>query len=274
MRPKSLITLALLFQLVPEVNARVVKLRVERREAVLNGKSFGAVGPYEKLVGKVEFALDPAAPANAAIVDLSLAPRNARGEVEFSADFYLLKPVDASRGNGRLLYEVGNRGGKGLLHTFQKAKGSPDPTTAAEFGDGLLMTQGYALLWMGWQWDVPEGMMRMDMPIATDHGQPITGLVRANFIPNAKSDTGPLADRGHRAYPVDNPASRYPDFVTIAKGFGAGGRYVKEKSELDDALKEMINSKGPYVLDVEVPYQEHVLPMIPAGMTVKDLIKE
>src|SRR5580658_5654086 len=207
MRLKSLITLAFLFLLAPPVNARVVKLRVERREAVLNGKSFGAVGPYEKLVGKVEFALDPAAPANAAIVDLSLAPRNARGQVEFSADFYLLKPVDASRGNGRLLYEVGNRGGKGLLHTFQKAKGGPDPTTAAEFGDGLLMTEGYALLWMGWQWDVPEGMMRMDTPIATDHGQPITGLARANFIPNAKSDTGPLADRGHRAYPVDNPAS-------------------------------------------------------------------
>jgi hypothetical protein len=207
MRLKSLITLAFLFLLAPHANARVVKLRVERREAVLNGKPFGAVGPYEKLVGKVEFALDPAAPANAAIVDLSLAPRNARGEVEFTADFYLLKPVDASRGNGRMLYEVGNRGGKGLLHTFQKAKGSPDPTTAAEFGDGLLMTQGYALLWMGWQWDVPEGMMRMDMPIATNHGQPITGLARANFIPNAKSDTGPLADRGHRAYPVDNPAS-------------------------------------------------------------------
>jgi hypothetical protein len=207
MRLKSLITLAFLFVLAPQANARVVKLRVERREAMLNGKSFGAVGPYEKLVGKVEFALDPAAPANAAIVDLSLAPRNARGEVEFTADFYLLKPVDASRGNGRLLYEVGNRGGKGLLHTFQKAKGSPDPTTAAEFGDGLLMTQGYALLWMGWQWDVPEGMMRMDMPIASDHGQPITGLVRANFIPNAKSDTGPLADRGHRAYAVDSPLS-------------------------------------------------------------------
>ena len=207
MRLKSLITLAFLFLLAPHANARVVKLRVERREAVLNGKPFGAVGPYEKLVGKVEFALDPAAPANAAIVDLSLAPRNARGEVEFTADFYLLKPVDASRGNGRMLYEVGNRGGKGLLHTFQKAKGSPDPTTAAEFGDGLLMTQGYALLWMGWQWDVPEGMMRMDMPIASDHGQPITGLVRANFIPNTKSDTGPLADRGHRAYAVDNPLS-------------------------------------------------------------------
>jgi hypothetical protein len=207
MNLKYLIPLACLFLLPAETTARVMKLHIERREPVLNGKPFGAVGPYEKLVGKVEFALDPAAPPNARIIDLSLAPRNPRGEVEFTADFYLLKPVDPARGNGRLLYEVGNRGGKALLHTFQKAHGSTDPTTAAEFGDGLLMTQGYALLWMGWQWDVPEGMMRMEMPIATDHGQPITGLVRANFIPNAKSDIGPLADRGHRAYPIDNPAS-------------------------------------------------------------------
>ncbi|HLX44268.1 MAG TPA: alpha/beta hydrolase domain-containing protein [Bryobacteraceae bacterium] len=188
-------------------DAKVVKIRVERREAVLGGKPFGAAGPYEKLVGKIEFALDPSTPANAAIVDLALAPRGKRGEVEFTADFYLLKPVDSGRGNGRLLYEVGNRGGKALLRTFQKALGSADPKTAAEFGDGRLMTLGYSLLWMGWQWDVPEGMMRMDMPIATDHGNKITGLVRGNFIPNAKSDSGPLTDRGHRAYPVDDPAS-------------------------------------------------------------------
>ncbi|MEX0977514.1 MAG: thiamine pyrophosphate-dependent enzyme, partial [Pirellulales bacterium] len=94
---------------------------------------------------------------------------------------------------------------------------------------------------------------------------------------------------GNRAHtylgPIDNPeaigqgtaetpAGRYPDFVAIAKGFGAGARYVKERSELNDALAEMIAHDGPYVLDVEIPYQEHVLPMIPAGMTVKDLIKE
>lgn len=187
--------------------ARVVKLRMERREVVLNGKAFGLAGPYEKLVGKVEFALDPAAAMNSGIVDLRLAPTNSRGEVEFTADFYLLKPVDASRGNGRVLYEVGNRGGKATLRVFQKAHASQDPKTAAEFGDGLLMNEGYALLWMGWQWDVPEGMMRMDMPIATDHGKPITGLVRGNFIPNTDSPTQPLADRGHRAYPVENPES-------------------------------------------------------------------
>jgi acetolactate synthase-1/2/3 large subunit len=69
------------------------------------------------------------------------------------------------------------------------------------------------------------------------------------------------------------PGERYPDFVTIAKGYGCGAAQVKDKGELIEALKEMIAYDGPYVLDVQVPYQEHVLPMIPAGMTVKDLIK-
>ncbi|HEY1598174.1 MAG TPA: biosynthetic-type acetolactate synthase large subunit, partial [Pirellulales bacterium] len=84
--------------------------------------------------------------------------------------------------------------------------------------------------------------------------------------------------------PIDNPEAigkgdglgpknRYPDFVTIARGFGCGAGTVKEKSQLVDALREMIAYDGPYVLDVEVPYQEHVLPMIPSGKTVKDLIK-
>jgi acetolactate synthase-1/2/3 large subunit len=93
---------------------------------------------------------------------------------------------------------------------------------------------------------------------------------------------------GNRAHtylgPIDNPEAvgqgdgigpqeRYPDFVTIAKGFRCGARFVKEKHELEDALVEMIESPIPFVLDVQVPYQEHVLPMIPGGATVKDMIK-
>ena len=148
----------------------------------------------------------------------------------------LIKPLDPARGNGRLLYEVGNRGGKGLLRVFQKAKASADPVTADDFGDGALMNQGYALLWMGWQWDVPEGRMRMDLPIATDHGAPITGLVRGNFIPNSKSATGPLTDRGHRAYPVNNPND--PDAVMTVRDRAADipRRIPREKWRIvDDA---------------------------------------
>jgi len=94
---------------------------------------------------------------------------------------------------------------------------------------------------------------------------------------------------GNRAHtylgPIDNPEAvgkgkglgpdvRYPDFCAIARGFGCGAGFVKDKSELTDALREMIDSPGPYVLDIATPYQEHVLPMIPSGQTVKDLIKE
>jgi acetolactate synthase-1/2/3 large subunit len=69
------------------------------------------------------------------------------------------------------------------------------------------------------------------------------------------------------------PEQRYPDFVAVAAGFGWQARFVREKNELEDALREMIDSPGPYLLDVAVPYQEHVLPMIPSGMTVRELIK-
>ena len=67
---------------------------------------------------------------------------------------------------------------------------------------------------------------------------------------------------------------RYPDFVAIAKGYGCGGASVRRKADLVAAIEEMINYPGPFVLDVEVPYQEHVLPMIPSGRTVDDMILE
>ena len=189
-----------------DAQARLVSLSIERREVVLDGRAFGLAGPYEKLVGTAHFAVYPDLPQTQIIVDLKLAPRNVHGEVEFSSDFYLLKPVDPSRSNGRLFYEAGNRGSKRILQIFQKASRSADPTTGGEFGDGVLMSRGFSFLWMGWQWDVPDGRMRMSMPVAVTDGQPITGLVRGNFVGPVGS-TALVADRGHRAYSVVNPAS-------------------------------------------------------------------
>jgi acetolactate synthase-1/2/3 large subunit len=94
--------------------------------------------------------------------------------------------------------------------------------------------------------------------------------------------------KGNRAHtylgPIDNPEasgkgdgispqSRYPDFVAIARGFGWQAETVSEKRDLEAALIRLIDAPGPAILDVQVPYQEHVLPMIPSGMTVRDLIK-
>jgi acetolactate synthase-1/2/3 large subunit len=81
------------------------------------------------------------------------------------------------------------------------------------------------------------------------------------------------SNRAHTYLGAGFDKDPYPDFVKLAEGFGVAGRHVSQKEELDAALAEMLDSKGPYVLDVLVPYQEHVLPMIPGGMTVRDIIK-
>jgi acetolactate synthase-1/2/3 large subunit len=81
------------------------------------------------------------------------------------------------------------------------------------------------------------------------------------------------SNRAHTYLGAGEDKEPYPDFVAIAKGFRCGGRQVARKDDLDEAMEEMLDSKGPYLLDVLVPYQEHVLPMIPGGMTVRDIIK-
>ena len=69
------------------------------------------------------------------------------------------------------------------------------------------------------------------------------------------------------------PEIRYPDYVAIAKGFGWEAMLVQEKSGLPSAIQTMIDHPGSFLLDVTVPYQEHVLPMIPAGATVQEMIR-
>lgn len=81
------------------------------------------------------------------------------------------------------------------------------------------------------------------------------------------------SNRGHTYLGAGQDEAPYPDFVAIAKGFRCQARHVSRKEDFDGALMEMLDSKGPFLLDVQVPYQEHVLPMIPGGMTVRDMIK-
>jgi acetolactate synthase-1/2/3 large subunit len=80
-------------------------------------------------------------------------------------------------------------------------------------------------------------------------------------------------NRAHTYLGAGPGEEAYPDFVAMAKSFRCGARRIAEKGELDGAIEEMLDSQGPFVLDVLVPYQEHVLPMIPSGMTVRDIIK-
>jgi hypothetical protein len=194
--------------LVAFAGGAVHRLYFVERSDVLGGRSLGPAGPYERIVARAYFRIDPKLEANRIISDIDLAPRNAEGMVEFSADVYVLRPTDPARGNGTLLYEVSNRGRKGMLGMFCLAEASLDPRTDAEFGDALLLEQGYTLLWVGWQFDVPrqEGLMRLYAPVARNpDGSSITGLIRAEFVPDAKIFHHSLADREHVAYPVSDP---------------------------------------------------------------------
>lgn len=189
------------------LQARVVNVEVTSREPVLGGQPFGLAGPYERVKGTIRFAADPDNPANKVITDIALAPRNADGEVEYSSEFFLLRPQDPRRGNGSLLYEVSNRGRKGMLGFFNGAAGSLDPSERRHFGDGFLLEEGFTLLWLGWQFDPPRspGLIRLTTPVATRDGAAIRGLVRSDFVVKDRLLSHSLADRNHIPYEVADP---------------------------------------------------------------------
>ncbi len=155
---------------------------VERTDAPRN---------YERITAKAHFSIDPRLPANQIIRDIGMAPRNAEGLVEFSADLEVLKPRDPSTGNGTILYEVSNRGGKGMLNMFERD------------GDQHLLEQGYTLVWLGWQPDLTTqgNLLRLEVPKAKG----ATGIVRSEYVPSAKVDVYSLGDRTMQAYPVSDP---------------------------------------------------------------------
>ncbi len=197
----------LLVCLCPAARGEVVHVEVSDRTDLLEGKSFGAAGAYERVLATVRFAIDPKLPANRIISDIDRAPVNEKGRVEFAADLCLLKPRDSAKGNGTVLFEVSNRGGKGMLGMFNLARGSRDPQTEAELGDGFLLERGFTLAWLGWQFDVPmdSQLLRLHAPVAKDGDRPIRGLIRSEFVPDKKVRSFSLGDRTMIPYPVANP---------------------------------------------------------------------
>src|ERR1700675_4882124 len=112
-----------------------------------DGHEFGAAGAYVRVKGVARGVLDPAAPANAGIVDLDKAPTNSAGLVEYAIDFDILRPKDALRGSGILVYDVPNRGSKRIFNRLDDAPATDDPKTVADAGLGFCMDRGYFLVW-------------------------------------------------------------------------------------------------------------------------------
>ena len=228
--PARFITVLLFFTLLSAMSpARVVRVEITSRTDVQEGKPFGNAGPYEKIVGRVYFAVDPANLHNRQIVDLDKAPRNANGEVGFSADLYLLRPKDTNKGNHAVLFEVSNRGGRGILSIVNGRE--------SEYGDGFLMREGYTIAWVGWEFDLSSQgeHLRLSAPVAHDpDGKEIHGLVRTDFTLAEKRDDMPLGHillgpDGGNSYPVDDPA-RKQNVLTV-RDTPAGQRQIIPRSD-------------------------------------------
>ena len=166
----------------PPADARVVRIEVERTTPYAGGKEFGDAGRFERLDGTVYMEVDPDDPLNAVIVNLDRAPRNDRGLVEFSAPFFIIRPVDMARGNRKLLYGINNRGNAIELgfHAFPPLPPGADPGS----DDGLFFRLGYTLVDAGWAGDILTTATRLgaNLPVAVQaDGSPIVSRIRIEY---------------------------------------------------------------------------------------------
>jgi len=177
-------------------DARVVRFVVEQTRPLAPGTSFGSAGEYDRLDGTAYFEVDPKDPLNAIIVNIDKAPRNARGMVEFSAPFSILKPRDNAKGNHKIFFGVTNRGNKQAISYFNFGRGGPggnNPLTAADLGDGFLMRLGYTVVETAWEGDLVPGNNRLvpKFPVpANADGSPIVATVRIEYSDRTIPDKG------------------------------------------------------------------------------------
>ena len=227
-------------------DARLVRLDVEKREVVAEGRAFGAAGPYEKLTGRAWFEADPADVRNARVTDIGNATLNNAGRVAFSAEMVILKPVDMTKAAGTLFFEVNNRGRKiafGRLHDTSSLANMNDPMSSDDFGNGFLLTRGYVVAWVGWGADIAPGDHRLtvDFPIAQDEqGQPLTERILVEF--------------GDRNFNGGNPTTLPLSGGSAFRSFPA----VSTRNEAADAELWVVESDSPNPDGAEIPPGQRV----------------
>jgi hypothetical protein len=187
-----LLTLVFFFVFCFTSHAKVVRVVVTKTESYFDGKAFGTAGSFLKLTGQVYGEIDPGNPQNSIIQDISLAPVNQRGMVEYISDFIILRPSDMAKCNGILFLSLPNRG-----NAFP--------------ADTVLLGRGYIYIWCAWQGDVLRGNNRMIMrvPYAGENGNAITGILRteyqvANTINTLSLSGGFFTGQTHHSYETVN----------------------------------------------------------------------
>jgi hypothetical protein len=189
----------------------LVSLDIERIEPLGDGTPFGEAGAYERVIGRAKGAVDPRDPANKGIALIDKAPLNERGKVEYAADIFILRPKDPARGNGRILYEVNNRGRKMLFGNIADGpQGVNDPKTMADVGNGFPLRRGYTIVWSGWDPDAPRANMGLALsaPVATDNGQAIKKTVRDEFCSGTRGGALEVFKLSCEAATLEQPRAR------------------------------------------------------------------
>jgi len=179
-------------------DAKVIKFEIIRTESpAFEGRSFGAVGTYDRIIARATIAVAPNAPHNSVIVDIDRAPRNSQGLVEAVSDVEILRPTNPANENRRLFYEVLNRGNKLEFLLFNDIGViNNDLVKAGDAGNGFLMNRGFTIVWSGWQGDVAPGGGRMTFSAPTV--PQVTGLSRDEFIFDHMENPAP----GPLSYPA------------------------------------------------------------------------
>jgi hypothetical protein len=195
--------------------AGVTSVEIEATGAFADGASFGDTGSYERVKGRFRGELDPGDARNRVIANMDKATRNARGMIEYEADFFMLRPKEAQRGNRRIIYDVTNRGRMYVHWRLMDAKlASPaagnDPRSLTDAGNGLLLRRGYTLVWSGWDPDAPRANNGLVMKsiVATDNGSAIVRTIRDELVSGTRGALRETFRLTHEAASLDQSQAR------------------------------------------------------------------
>jgi hypothetical protein len=241
MRLVRLAALAVMIGASGSADARIIKIEISSRTTLIEGQTFGNAGFYEQIRGTAYGELNPSDRRNAVITDISLAPRNSRGLVEYRTTFTLQKPVDMSQSDGVLFYEVVNRGAHGQLFNV-----------SGQLGENLLYKRRQTILWSGWQGDLPISRVRnmqegIDVPVARmPDGSSVISPVWKRFV-EPKGMNGNTLSLG--ATPGREPAGLDTSKATLLSAVSETADGVKKGSatisSVDWAFADCRNTPFP-----------------------------
>lgn len=186
-------------------------LEIETVETLADGAAFGEAGAYERVIAVAKGEVDPALPANSGIALIDKAPRNAAGKVEYATSVFILRPKNPAHGNGRILYEVNNRGRKMLFGNIADGpQGVNDPKALADLGNAFPLRLGYTIVWSGWDPDAPRTNMGLALtaPVATGNGQPIVQTIREEWVSGTRLGVLETFKLSHEAATLEQPRAR------------------------------------------------------------------